>query len=369
MNSKEFLYAVALQPCISQNDFRDSYSFSRKTSFLMEEISSKIEKLESTRSDRRSRKLLVVFPEMFGTWLVLLNENWMIFHCPFIWMAFALFIALHCGSLLSRFSSEMSNWFRSLLQRKGRREQFSIGGCVKRSIFLLKSEEMFSIYTSTFSELSRKHRCYIVAGSVFLPRLVLDNRSRFGVRLTNEGLFNVSLTFDPNGMVCHIVHKCFLIPEEKSYVNAGRPEDIQVCHTKFGNLGVLICADSWIPLVYERLKQQQVQLIAVCCFVSPAKCWNCPWKGYSVGFTPPFVDHSDIGTAMECDMWDKYAVKRWVDFGEISLAVTSHCNGHLWEMTAGGQSNIIYNEKTLKSSSGENHEESVMMRVDLPICF
>jgi len=72
---------------------------------------------------------------------------------------------------------------------------------------------------------------------------------------------------------------------------------------------------------------------------------------------------------MECDMWDKYAVKRWVDFGEISLAVTSHCNGHLWEMTAGGQSNIIYNEKTLKSSSGENHEESIMMRVDLPICF
>lgn len=91
-------------------------------------------------------------------------------------------------------------------------------GCVKRSIFLMKSNQMFTTYVNIFSKLAKDHKVYIVAGilllnappkkpgSIFLPK-VKKTSSGFGARLSHQGLYNVSLTFDPQGQVCHIVHK------------------------------------------------------------------------------------------------------------------------------------------------------------------
>ena len=48
-----------------------------------------------------------------------------------------------------------------------------------------------------------------------------------------------------------------------------------------GRLGVLICADSWHPEPYERLRAQGAELIAVPAFVPGAGVWNAAWGGYT----------------------------------------------------------------------------------------
>ena len=84
-----------------------------------------------------------------------------------------------------------------------------------------------------------------------------------GARLSSQGLYNVSLTFDPKGQVCHIVHKVFafavyvylwqvnLIPEEKEFLDKGNESEISSFETSFGKIAVLICADSWHPSLYQ----------------------------------------------------------------------------------------------------------------------
>lgn len=68
-----------------------------------------------------------------------------------------------------------------------------------------------------------------------------------------------------------------MVPEE-NFLDAG-DEEPQICETEFGKVGVLICADSWVPKSYERLKKCNVDIIAVPIFVSPADSWESKWSG------------------------------------------------------------------------------------------
>lgn len=90
---------------------------------------------------------------------------------------------------------------------------------------------MFGLYCSVFSELAREHEAWIVAGSILLPRvhsspIILEREDdgadeeakpsrlhdtpKLDVRLSATGLYNVSLSFAPDGSVCNVTHKCFL---------------------------------------------------------------------------------------------------------------------------------------------------------------
>lgn len=85
---------------------------------------------------------------------------------------------------------------------------------------------MFKTYRDVFSELAQEHEAWIVAGSILLPRVkyytqVSEESAAFAAddsyevrrletRLSSQGLYNVSLSFAPDGSVCNVTHKCHL---------------------------------------------------------------------------------------------------------------------------------------------------------------
>lgn len=123
---------------------------------------------------------------------------------------------------------------------------------------------------------------------------------------SGEGLYNISLTFGPDGKVCNITSKCNLIPEERAFMDRGELSEVTAFDTPLGKVGSLICADSWSPRMYKQFDDQGVEILTSGSFVSPGEEWNKPWPGYNIlEGTPNDVDRKDIQNALLKDMWKK----------------------------------------------------------------
>lgn len=65
---------------------------------------------------------------------------------------------------------------------------------------------------------------------------------------TNEGNFNTAIFIDPEGKIILKYHKINLLGVEQPYYNIGHT--LNVVDTKFGKIGVNICADNYIDGLY-----------------------------------------------------------------------------------------------------------------------
>ena len=107
-------------------------------------------------------------------------------------------------------------------------------------------------------KIAQENKCYIV----------------FGMPLKNsnvEGLINNSSIFvHPNGKL-DIYNKGFLITfgpfEEKIYFDEG--ENFQICDTKFGKIGLIICYDLFFPELCRLYSMQGADII-ICISASPS---------------------------------------------------------------------------------------------------
>jgi len=107
-------------------------------------------------------------------------------------------------------------------------------------------------------KIAEENKCYIV----------------FGMPLKNsnvEGLINnASIFVHPNGKL-DIYNKWFLITfgpfEEKIYFDEG--ENFQICDTKFGKIGLIICYDLFFPELCRLYSMQGADII-ICISASPS---------------------------------------------------------------------------------------------------
>jgi predicted amidohydrolase len=99
---------------------------------------------------------------------------------------------------------------------------------------------------TTFSEIAREFELWVVAGSALLPknRLGLDTAEFAPV---NARTYNTSYTFSPEGRCVSVTRKVNLVPTQEDVVrlSPGRPEELEVVPTPFGQLGTLICYDGF----------------------------------------------------------------------------------------------------------------------------
>lgn len=118
--------------------------------------------------------------------------------------------------------------------------------CITASIFgdLSKLDSDRSV-RERFRALAKQHAIDIVTGSV--------------MEKTNEGNFNTSYYIDSNGNALGTYRKNHLYPSEHRFLNSGT--EAQVFDTKFGRAGIVICWDMLFPEIFERMKQQDVQII------------------------------------------------------------------------------------------------------------
>jgi predicted amidohydrolase len=120
------------------------------------------------------------------------------------------------------------------------------------------AEDINGLSIKQIKKLAEKNKCYIV----------------FGMPLKNsnvEGLIhNSAILVHPDGKL-DVYNKWFLTTfgpfEEKIYYDEG--ENIQICNTKFGKIGLIVCYDLFFPELCKLYSMQGANII-ICISASPS---------------------------------------------------------------------------------------------------
>jgi predicted amidohydrolase len=98
----------------------------------------------------------------------------------------------------------------------------------------------------TFSGIARDFGLWVVGGSALLPRNQLGADTADFTPVSAR-TYNTSYTFSPEGRCVTVTRKVNLVPTQEDVVrlSPGRPEELEVVPTPFGQLGTLICYDGF----------------------------------------------------------------------------------------------------------------------------
>ncbi|MHA6288124.1 nitrilase-related carbon-nitrogen hydrolase [Maricaulis sp. CAU 1757] len=266
---------------------------------------------------------VVVFPEHIGTWLVATGAP--------------------RRSFTARTSSEAMAWlaaaspvrFATAWLASSERDRMAA------ALFRMEADVMARDYQAVFSALAERYRVTVVAGSIVLPEPRVEN----GVLQAGDGpLYNVSAVFHADGRIDdQLVRKVHPIPSEAGFTAAATVADLPVFDTPAGRLGVLVCADSWHPDVYQRLAAGGAELVAVPAFLQADEVWDAPWAGYVTGW-PQDVSPDVAGQISEGEAWRRHALGGRLASSGARHGATAFLRGSLWEMGSDG-GNILVDRK------------------------
>ncbi|RHX96349.1 carbon-nitrogen hydrolase [Leptospira yasudae] len=299
---------LGVQPWMTPIDYSEEENFRNK-----------IESYIETAQKRGfiNSKTIVVFPEYLGTWLVVTEEKESVISATKIEEAMQTLVLSNVYSFV---------W--NLLKAKGK-------DSVRDALFRMKSEKMASIYTRTFSELARKYKITIVAGSILLPEpSVVDGVLQIG----NGALKNGSFVFASDGKVAeNSPLKIYPIEDEKTFVEATSIDELKVLSVPAGKIGVLVCADSWFPEVYDTFKKQNVDFVLVPSYVAPDNAMTAVWKGYNGASNPKDVLTRDVDRITEGEAWLKYALGGRMSKSGATHGINVFLRGSLWDLGSDGE--------------------------------
>ncbi len=277
-------------------------------------------------------RTVVVWPEYVGTWLAAAGEWPPVYTAKRVDAAMRLLVVRHA----LRFAREVV----------GAREPDRVAA----SLFRLKAHDMARDYQAVFSGLARRYGVTTVAGSIVLPSPKVEN----GQVIAGAGpLYNVSAVFGPDGAPrANLVRKVVPITAEQPFTAPALIEDLPIFETPAGRLGVLICADSWYPAPYERLKAQGVELMAVPSSITTPGLWDKPWGGYDGAAMPADVDPGDIGRLTEGQAWRKYALAGRIASSGATRGINVFLHSALWDISGDCGQALAISEGQVTQSSG-----------------
>ena len=136
--------------------------------------------------------------------------------------------------------------------------ELSLTGYSLKDEFRNAAENINGLSIKKIKKLAEKNKCYIVFGMPLKDSKV-------------EGLIhNSAILIHPNGKI-NVYNKWFLTTfgpfEEKIFYDEG--EDFQICNTKFGKIGLIICYDIFFPELCKLYSMQGANII-ICISASPS---------------------------------------------------------------------------------------------------
>jgi predicted amidohydrolase len=307
---------LGLQPWLTAADYSSEQALGSRIDAWFAEAAAKGWLRERT---------VVVLPEYTGTWLVAANEGEKVLGAPTVHDAMAALAHHHFLAFVGRFITS------------GARDRSA------DAIFHIQADEMAAAWNDVFSELAARWKVTVVGGSIVLPGAhVEDGRVMAG----HGPLQNVSAVWGPDGRALpDVVRKVAPIDDEKPFLRGAPADQLPVFDTPIGRLGVLICADSWYPEVYDAVAAGGAQVLAVPSFLSANGAWDEPWHGYNGAPAPSDVVASDVGTLTEGQAWMRYAVPaRGPDSG-AEAAVNVFLRGQLWDLGDDGRTLAVVGRK------------------------
>jgi predicted amidohydrolase len=313
---------LGIQPYMAPIDYRSAEAFGARLDGYMAAAAAR---------GWLNERTIVVWPELIGAWLVAAGERESIYTAP------KLADALRSLVLRQPFP------FLKRLLWAGEKDR------VAASLFRLKAVQMARIYQQVFADLSKTYAVTTVAGSIFLPLAqVVVGELRVG-----EGpLYNTSAVFGPDGsLFSPLVRKIYPVLMEKSFISAVLPQELPIFDTPAGRLGVLICADSWYPEPYARLKELGVELLAVPSFIAGNELWDLPWGGYDGAAPPNDVTLSDVGQLCEAEAWRKYALSGRLAASGARCGINVFLRGSLWDLGSCGRSLAVCEDEVTEAET------------------
>lgn len=282
---------------------------------------------------------IIVLPEHVGTWLVAADAPAASFDADTTTGAMThLILANPLPFMLS-------------LARSSETDRFAA------AVFRMRADRMARDYQRVFGSLAQRHEVTIVGGSIVLPAPeVREGRLRAG----QGPLYNVSAVFHPDGRIDpQLVRKVHPIPDEAGFTAAASAVDIPVFETSAGRLGVLICADSWHPDVYETLQAGRADIIAVPAFLQPSDVWDQPWGGYTTGW-PDDVEPSDAGRLTEGEAWMTHALAGRLPSAGADHGATAFLRGALWDLGSDGANILVAGDEAWIDGQADGASISVL---------
>jgi predicted amidohydrolase len=274
-------------------------------------------------------RTIAVLPEHLGTWLVTADERPAVYAATTVAQAMRPLALRHLGPFLVA------------LLRAPEKDRAAA------ALFRVKAPRTAALYSAAFSGLAREFAVTIVAGSVVLPDpAVVDGKVKAG----KGALYNTSFVFRPDGLAdARLSRKVAPIDDELPFTTPARLEDLPVFETPAGKLGVLVCADSWYPEVYQRLKTQRVELVAVPSASSHGEIWEKPWGGYNGRAAPADVNPGDVGRLTEREAWGRYALAARMGSAGARAGINVFLYGDLWDLEfTGGRWRIVCGDTDLE---------------------
>lgn len=304
---------LGIQPWMYPIDYSNEINFSKKIQSYLEEASKK---------GYINPKTIVVFPEYLGTWLVVAGEKTSVVRSDKLEDSMRTLI-------LSNPVSFIFNFFKAQGKDK-----------IRDALFRMKAEKMLSIYSNTFSDMAKKWGVIIVAGSILLPEpYILEGE----IQIRNGALKNVSYVFLPDGRVAeNSPEKIYPIEDEKSFVEASTLKNLKIIQSPMGKIGVLVCADSWYPEVYEIFKKQNVNFVVVPSYVPPDGAMSEVWKGYNGSKNPTDIRLEDVHRISEGEAWLKYALAGRILKSGATHGMNVFLRGSLWDLGSDGEIILVH---------------------------
>ncbi|MFA7574650.1 MAG: nitrilase-related carbon-nitrogen hydrolase [Arcobacteraceae bacterium] len=286
---------VAVQMKLNIEDFYSQQDFTKKIENLMEEVATK------TNSDLPA---LVVFPEDIGLMLIAQKNKETLSTVHTIEEAIKKMTMKHLLPLA---------WYRI---------RYNLSWVP--ALYYYYNKEIARTYFDTFSNLAKKYRMYIVAGSVPLPHYEISQGEVFYQEgpLSPE-IYNTSYLFDPAGRVVGYQDKVHLLELEQEgglHLTAGNIEDIKVFDTTLGKTGIAVCLDSFKEDVINRLREQDAEIL--------------------------------IQPSANPVLWEKWQQEEWLESSYkftrelqyFKYAINPMMNGEFFDLSFYGQSSIISRE-------------------------
>ena len=266
---------------------------------------------------------VVLLPEYVGTWLVIAGEKAMVSGMETITGAMSLMV--------------ISNPLKTLwavVRNQGETDR------IAAAIFRMKSRQMASLYTKVFSQLAKEYGVTINAGSIVLPGpIVSDGVIHVDV---SKPLYNSTFVFHPFGVVDgQAVKKVFPISSEQPFVHAAAVEEIPLFELPIGKTALLVCADSWYPESYARIKELGAEIILVNSYCAGNHTMSTRWKGYDGSAMPADVDPGHVGTMTERDAWIAHALPGRIGASGARIGVNVFLRGQLWDLGTDGQPFLV----------------------------
>jgi hypothetical protein len=274
-----------------------------------------------------NEQTIVIWPEYIGSPLLVTGETQFIYQTKSFVLAVGLLILRHLPSFLSY-----------LFTAKEKNKIFA-------ACFRMKAVSMAQNFDAVFSRLAKDYAVTMVAGSIVLPAPQI----RDGKLVAGTGpLYNISAVYAPDGTIYpDLVLKAFPTADELTFTTPAPVQDLPGFDTPAGQLGVLICADSWFPQAYATLKSRDVDFIAVPSFgAGTPATWDQLWTGYDGWPNPPDVDPKDICHITEGQAWLKYALAGRIAESGAGQGVNVFLRGDLWNVDIdGGRATVVNDGK------------------------